>query len=442
MAGKGLVWWKSTPKNIGVRDIPGGTLMKQLGRFSVGTGDRFGREGAAQIAAFAELRGHGVEADIVWNKSNREHLIIGTGPADQQAAAAGAVKSTGWTGSWFVDADHVGLATVDRFVPHCDFFTLDVADFIAKPADPGAVEAFLKRHSDLARVDVPKSPLPLDLSPERVRKAAERYLVATAEAARVYRRVVELKGAGTFVAEVSMDETETPQSPAEPLVILAALADEGVPVATIAPKFTGRFNKGMDYVGNVAGFLKEFEADARVASRAAELFGLPAGLKLSVHSGSDKYALYPGIGKIIRSGGFGLHLKTAGTTWLEELVGLAEAGGEGLKVAQDVYRSAYGRFDELVGPYAAVVDIDRKALPTPDTVDSWNTARFASALRHVPGGTQMDPNLRQLLHVGYKVAAEMGNRWLDALEAHKADAARNVTANLFERHLVPLFLEA
>ncbi len=416
--------------------------MKQLGRFSVGTGDRFGREGTAQIAAFSALRSHGVEADIVWNKSNREHLIIGTGPADQQAAAAAAVKATGWTGAWFVDADHVGLATVDRFVPHCDFFTLDVADFIGKPADPGAVEAFLQRHADLARVDVPACPLPLDLSAGQVRKAAERYLVATAEAARVYRRVLELKGKGTFVAEVSMDETETPQSPAELLVILAALADEGVPVATIAPKFTGRFNKGMDYVGNVAGFLKEFEADARVARRASELFGLPKGLKLSVHSGSDKYALYPGIGKIIRSGDFGLHLKTAGTTWLEELVGLAEAGGEGLQVARDVYRSAHGRFDELVGPYAAVVDIDRKALPSPDTVDSWNAGQFASALRHVPGGTMMDPNVRQLLHVGYKVAAEMGRRWLDALETHKADAARNVTANLYERHLVPLFLDS
>jgi hypothetical protein len=416
--------------------------MKELGRFSVGTGDRFGREGAAQIAAFSKLRAHGVEADIVWNKSNREHNIIGTGPEHQRAAAAAAVKATGWSGAWFVDADHVGLGTVDRFIPHCDFFTLDVADFIGKAADPALVDAFVQRHADLSKVDVPACPLPLDLSPARVRAAAERYLVAVREAAQVYRRVAGEKGEGSFVAEVSMDETETPQSPAELLVILAALADEGVPVATVAPKFTGRFNKGMDYVGDVAVFLKEFEADARVARRASELFGLPKGLKLSVHSGSDKYALYPGIGRIIRSGGFGLHLKTAGTTWLEELVGLAEAGGEGLSVAKDVYRQAYGRFDELVAPYAAVVDIKRGALPKPELVDSWDAAAFAQALRHVKGGTAMDPNLRQLLHVGFKVAAQMGSRWLDALDTHKADVGRNVTANLYERHLVPLFLEA
>lgn len=420
--------------------------MKELGRYSVGTGDRFGREGRAQIAAFEGLRdrarklGREADAAIVWNKSNREHLICGTGPADQAAAAAAAVKASGWAGKWFVDADHVGLATVDRFAPHCDFFTLDVADYIGKPASPDAVEAFAKAHADLHKVDVPGCPVSLGLSPDKVRAAASRYLVAVAEAAKVYRRVVELRGEGTFVAEVSMDETETPQTPAELLVILAGLADEGVPARTIAPKFSGRFNKGMDYVGDVAAFLREFEADARVARRASELFGLPAELKLSVHSGSDKYAIYPGIGKIIRGAGLGLHLKTAGTTWLEELIGLAEAGGEGLKVAKDVYRAAYGRFDELVGPYAAVVDIDRSALPAPDAVDSWDAAGFAAALRHAPGRPGMDPNLRQLLHVGYKVAAEMGERWFAALEKHRADAARNVTENLLERHLSPLFL--
>ena len=415
--------------------------MKELGKYSIGTGDRFGREGEAQIAAFRALRERGVEATIVWNKSNREHVIVGSGPADQKAAAEAAVKASGWDGQWFVDADHVGLATVDRFVPHCDFFTLDVADYIGKPANAADVDAFVRRHADLSGVTVARCPLPLDMSPMRVRASAARYLTAVHEAAKVYRRIAELKGAGAFVTEVSMDETATPQTPEELLVILAALADEGVPVATIAPKFSGRFNKGMDYVGDVAAFLREFEADALVARRAAELFGLPSGLKLSVHLGSDKYSLYPGIGRIIREDGLGIHLKTAGTTWLEELVGLAEAGGEGLQVAKDIYKAACGRFEELVGPYAEVVDIDRAALPAPGDVGTWSAERFVASLRHVPGGKAMDPNLRQLLHVGYKVAAEMGPRWLHALGKNRASAARNVTANLFDRHLTPLFLQ-
>jgi hypothetical protein len=411
--------------------------MKLIERFSIGTGDRFGREGVAQLAAFAKAREAGVTAAIVWNKSNREHLIIGTGPADQRAASDAAIKASGWKGPYYVDADHIGLASVDRYAPHCDFFTIDVADFIGKPAPADAVAAFASKHKAL----VSAKDLPAKLDDAGLKAAASRYLGAVGEAAKVYRRIAELKKGADFIAEVSMDETETPQSPAELLVILAALADEGVPVQTIAPKFSGRFNKGVDYVGDVKAFLAEFEADVRVSMWAAKAFGLPASLKLSVHSGSDKFSIYRGIAETVKRLGAGLHLKTAGTTWLEELVGLAEAGGEGLVIAKEVYASAYARYDELAAPYASVIDIDKARLPAPAEVAKWDGAAYAAALRHVQSEKRFNKHLRQLLHVGYKVAAEMGPRYLDALEAHRESVSRNVTANLWERHLKPLFVD-
>jgi tagaturonate epimerase len=415
--------------------------MRIIEKYSIGTGDRFGRQGVAQIAAFKKAREKGVTAAIVWNKSNREHNLIGTEPADQRTAADLAIKRSGWDGPYHVDADHVGLATVDRFAAHCDFFTLDVADFIGKAADPDAVEAFLD-----ARADLPSSPgLPARLDAAAMRAAAGRYLYAVGEAAKTYRRVRELRGLGSrddddFVTEVSMDETETPQSPAELAVILAALADEGVPVQTIAPKFSGRFNKGVDYVGDVAAFLREFEADVRVAAWASAELGLPESLKLSVHSGSDKFSLYKGIGEIIRREDAGLHLKTAGTTWLEEIVGLAESGGDGLAMAKEVYRAAYESIDEVVAPYATVVDIDRAKLPTPDAVDAWEGSALVAALRHVQSDSRFNPSMRQLVHVAFRVAAKMGSRYLDALDRHEASVSRNVTLNLYERHLAPLFI--
>jgi hypothetical protein len=409
--------------------------MKLIEKYSMGTGDRFGRQGRAQIAAFSMARRKGATVAIVWNKSNREHNLIGTQPADQRAAADRAIRESGWDGPYHVDADHVGLATVDRFAPHCDFFTLDVADFIGESADPAALESFLGKHEDL-----PSSKgLPAALDAAAMRAAAGRYLRAVGEAAKTYRRVVELRGKDDFVTEVSMDETETPQSPAELAVILAALADEGVPVQTLAPKFSGRFNKGVDYVGDVAAFLKEFAADVRVAKWASSALGLPASLKLSVHSGSDKFSLYKGIGEIIRREGAGLHLKTAGTTWLEEIVGLAEAGGDGLAMAKEVYRAAYDGIDEVVAPYATVVDIDRGKLPPPSAVDGWEAQALAAALRHVRSDPRFNPSMRQLVHVGFRVAAKMGNRYLDALDKHEESVSRNVTKNLFERHLAPLF---
>jgi len=410
--------------------------MKTIERYSIGTGDRFGRQGAAQIAAFRKAREKGFDVAIVWNKSNREHVLIGTEPADQRAAAERAIKETGWDGPWHVDADHIGLATVDRFAPHCDFFTLDVADYIGKSAAPEAIEAFAAKHANLPAA----KGIPTRLYAAAIRAAAGRYLHAVDEAAKTYRRICELRKGDDFVTEVSMDETAIPQSPAELIVILAALADAGVPVQTIAPKFSGRFNKGVDYVGDIAAFFKEFEADVRVARWSAEAFGLPKNLKLSVHTGSDKFSLYRGIGEIIRKEGAGLHLKTAGTTWLEEIVGLADSGGDGLAMAKEIYRAAYGRFDEVIAPYAEVVHIDRKKLPSPDEVDRWEGPALVAALRHVQTEKRFDPGMRQLVHVAFRVAAAMGGRYLEALDRHEAAVSRNVTTNLWERHLVPLFI--
>jgi hypothetical protein len=211
-------------------------------------------------------------------------------------------------------------------------------------------------------------------------------------------------------------------------------------VQTIAPKFTGRFNKGVDYVGDVKQFEKEFRQDLAVIAFAVRRYGLPANLKLSVHSGSDKFSLYGPIRRALRDTGAGVHLKTAGTTWLEEVIGLAEAGGDGLALAKEIYAKALAKKDDLCGPYATVIDIDAAKLPAAEVVNGWSADQFVAALRHEPANPAFNPHLRQLVHVGFKVAAQIGERYLKMLEACEATIARNVTGNLFERHLRPLFV--
>ena len=236
-----------------------------------------------------------------------------------------------------------------------------------------------------------------------------------------------------------MDETDEPQTPPEMLLILAAIAREGIPAQTIAPKFTGRFNKGVDYVGDISQFAQEFNDDLAVIRYAVRDFGLPENLKLSVHSGSDKFSIYEPIGSAIRRFDAGLHLKTAGTTWLEEVIGLAMSGGDGLAIAKEVYAASLGRYDELCGPYATVIDIDRDCLPAPDTVAGWSGDELARALRHDSSCPDYNPNLRQLIHVGYKVAAEMGARYRDALDAAAGTVGTQVTDNILDRHLLRIF---
>jgi len=133
-------------------------------------------------------------------------------------------------------------------------------------------------------------------------------------------------------------------------------------------------------------------------------------------------------------------VKTAGTTWLEELIGLAEAGGDAFTLVKKIYRQAFGRYEELCAPYASVIDIDQAQLPSPDEVDLWGGIRFAKTLRHDQGCHDYDSNLRQLLHVAYKVAAEYGSVYLEAVNNNGEITGKNVTTNLFDRHLKPLFL--
>ncbi len=411
-----------------------------LEKFSFGVGDRFFHQGKAQLEALIEAKNLGLDIVPVWNKSFREHSIVGTDPMSTRKEADAAVAALGWKGSYYVDADHIGLGNVDIFMDASDFFTLDVADFTGKAADADSINAFVKKYlSYIGTIDIPGIDEKIEVTEAKLRSIGEKYLLAVQEAGKIYRKILDKKGEGNFVAEVSMDETDLPQTPDELLFILAAIADEGIPAQTIAPKFTGRFNKGVDYVGNVDQFNKEFDEDVCVIAFAVKEFGLPENLKLSIHSGSDKFSIYPGMKEACRKHNAGLHLKTAGTTWLEEIIGLAEAGGEGLVIAKEVYRTGIKMFDELCAPYAAVIDIDKSKLPSADDVDTWDGPFFAKVLRHQQDQPLYNLHVRQLLHVGYKVASKMGSRWTDALERYEDIVADQVRENLLERHIKRVF---
>ena len=411
-----------------------------LEKYSIGIGDRFGREGQAQLRALETARRRGASITPVWNKSNREHKIIGTTPEEARRRADKAVRAGGWTDAYYVDADHIGLGTVDKFVAACDFFTIDVADFISQPP-PAETAAFLKTMSRYrGTLQVPGLGGPIEVTDALLADVALRYLRAVSEAGRVYRRIAEKKGPGNFVTEISFDEADSPQTPEQLLFILAAAAYENIPLETIAPKFPGAFLKGVDYAGDVGEFARDFEADLAVLEFAKQNFGLPAGLKLSVHSGSDKFSLYPVMHRAIVEREVGLHLKTAGTTWLEEVIGLAESGGKGLRLAKDLYAGAMARFDELAEHYRAVISIDRGELPSPKAVAAWSAEEFVETLQHDPACPRFNPHFRQLVHISFRLAAEMGDRFTDLLEENRETIETHVTDNLLRRHISPLFL--
>ena len=414
--------------------------MKKLGKYSIGLGDRFGHQGSAQLKAIIAASEKGIDITPVWNKSNREHNTIGTQPVDVRIEADLATGSAGFKKSYFVDADHINIDTVDRFIECSDFFTIDVASYIGLKADEKDILEFLSgAEKYTGKLKIAGTKLSFDTSKSQIKQFAEKYLFAAKKARDIYFKIEKGKGNGNFITEISMDEVAQPQTPVELLFILKMLAAENIPVQTIAPKFSGRFNKGVDYVGDPLLFAREFESDILVIDYAVREFGLPENLKISIHSGSDKFAIYPYIGAIIKKHDMGIHLKTAGTTWLEEVIGLAESGGEALDFVKELYIKSLEKIDELCEPYADVIDIEISSLPSKQEVSQWNSARFSDSLKHISGNSDYNPDMRQLVHVAYKLAALQMKDYFRLLETNEQVVSKCVYENIFNRHICRLF---
>lgn len=411
----------------------------KIAKYSMGVGDRFEHQGAAQLQAIKKFRKEGVDVAPVWNKSHREHEIIGTKPASVQKEAQAAVEELGWEDNYYIDADHIGLDNVDLFMDSSNFFTLDVADNIGEKADQKTINSFVNKYKKY--IDNPSIPEELkqhDITVEEIEKIAGKYLQAVKEAGKIYRHIESKKGKDNFITEVSMDETENPQTPVEMCFILAAIADEGIPIQTIAPKFSGEFYKGIDYVGDVSAFAEEFKADLAVIKYAVEEFGLPDNLKMSIHSGSDKFSIYKPIQETLKENQAGLHIKTAGTTWLEELHGLILAGDDGLDYVKNIYKQALDRIDELSEPYKDVINIDRDNLPTKAETDEFTEQDLAAMLVHNTDNENYNIDLRQLFHLSYKLPAEDLDHYYELLEKYEDVISEQVTKNIY-RHISNIF---
>ncbi len=413
---------------------------KILGKYSFGLGDRFGHQGKAQLKAIITAAHKGIEITPVWNKSNREHITIGTQPADVRREADSVTKNAGFNKPYFVDADHINIDTVDRFIECSDFFTIDVASYIGRKAAETDIRGFMsdaEKYS--AKVKINDKEFPFNTSKSHIKEIAEKYLFAAVKARDIYKKIEDAKGRGNFITEVSMDEVVRPQTPVELFFILKMLASGNIPVQTIAPKFSGRFNKGVDYSGDPFSFAVEFESDLLAIDYAVREFGLPDNLKMSIHSGSDKFSIYPHIGSVLKKYDKGVHLKTAGTTWLEEVIGLAESGGEGLDFVKELYIKSLEKTEELCAPYADVINIKISSLPSKQEVSLWNGKRFSEAIKHVTGNSRYNPDMRQLLHVAYKLAGVQIKTFYRLLETNENIISECVYENIYKRHICNLF---
>lgn len=410
-------------------------------KYSFGVGDRFARQGKYLLQAFVEAKAMGLEISPVWNKSFREHKAVHSLPLSVRKEADQATRDLNWKEPYFVDADHINIHTVHPFLSSSDYFTVDVTNYIGHPLQLPEKSDFLRKYQAyIGLLEVPGLSTELIITTDQLLTIADKFYKATLAAAQVYECIKQKKNGQNIILEISMDEVDTPQSPVELLFILRMLADQKVPVNAIAPKFSGHFNIGVDYEGEIPAFKKEFEEDLMVLKYAVEKFDLPTDLKLSIHTGSDKFSLYPIINTLIKKHDAGLHVKTAGTIWLEELTTLAQAGNKELNFVRDISIEALERFDELIAPYATLTNINKVALPSPETLRRWKAEDYVGALKNYQPNGRYNPSLRQLLHAAYKLAAESRDIFIPSQEEHAELIGENVKDNILNRHIIPIFL--
>jgi len=373
-------------------------------RPSVGLGDRIGLATPGHVRA---LRSTGSRlAPIFAQQSIREMERTGRSAGEVMDDATRGLNEAGWDEPFGADADHLKTTEhIDRCLPHgYTFFTIDPGDHIGAPVP-------WERLEDTPRDLVARLARPLELddralqpTAEELLEAAAVYGAAVAHVADLYRHLRDRAPAGGFELEVSVDETDARTTHAQHVYIADTLARLGVRWVSLAPRFAGSFEKGIDYIGDLGALAEDLTVHAAIARRLGPY-------KLSVHSGSDKFSAYPAIAEA--TGGV-LHLKTAGTSYLEALRAVAL---HDRALMARIYAFARERFAEDRATYhLSAGEPDPAAPPDLD-----------------------DPAARQVLHVtfGSVLASELGDELRERLRGDLAEPYADALEHHIGRHLAP-----
>jgi hypothetical protein len=401
---------------------------------SFGLGDRLGIAGPAHLRA---LKGSGFKA-VLAQQSIRELERTERTPEEVMDAATWAVLEEGWTDVWGADADHLKTpADVDRMAAAgFTMFTIDPGDHVVDSADTMTIGELREAAKAISWPDLEDTlegalrrfegcgvhlapDLTFEPSLEEVLRASVKYGAALAHVVKMYRHIAATMVARPFEVEVSVDETASVTSPFEHWLVASELGRLGVRWISLAPRFVGDFEKGIDYRGDLELFRSEYLKHLAVA----EALG---PYKISIHSGSDKFGVYRVIGEIGRGG---VHVKTAGTSYLEALRTAAACEPELFREILDFSR---GLYEHERRTYHVSAELDK--VPSAREIGDADLTRLFD-----------DDDARQVLHVTFgRVLTEKNDaggslfkdRLLAALNEHEAVHFDNLVAH-FRRHIAP-----
>jgi tagaturonate epimerase len=389
-------------------------------RTTIGMGDRIGMASAGHIRAARRFD----VSPVLAQQSIRELDFTARSFTDVVADAAFLVFQEGYTGGYGADGDHLKtIPDIDRALANSmPMITLDLTE-VMKPevadwSDSEVEAAFKHLPSEFRkRVEEKYADKTVELETTRITidaATARRCAVMYGEALSFTETVdahLKRRTGDAYDLEISVDETTTPTLPTHHFFISRELEVRGVTVNSLAPRFIGDFQKAIDYIGDVDEFTEQFRVHAEIARATG-------GYKVSVHSGSDKFSVYPVVGEETQ---MRLHLKTSGTSWLESLRTIAQTEPALYRL---IHQRAFDYFPEALKSYHITADIDAI-----DALDG-------KADGELPGFLD-DPNCRQLLHISYGGLLrdpEVREKYFSALHVHEQQHTRNVR-NHMRKHL-------
>ncbi len=407
---------------------------------SFGFGDRIGLATPGHVEAMR--RAGGSIQPIFPQQSIREMARTNRTPEQVMQEALTGMQEADWTGPTGADADHLKTPEdVDRTVAAgFTFFTIDPSDHVDQHADdydPSTLrEKFVSVRAETPWFDAYVGQsislgggTRLELTDEACQRCAVKY-------GRAIRRALELsehirqrseEAGQPFEIELSVDETEQPTTLAEHYIIADQCLQGGMRLVSLAPRFIGDFEKGVDYKGDIAALEQSLNDHARIAAALGPY-------KLSLHSGSDKLSMYPAFSRATQ-GRF--HVKTAGTSYLEALRVAARRDESLFRQIVDFARGRYGT-DKATYHVSATLD---SAAPPADVPDVTELERqYLELWSEVPPGRGFTAPGRQILHCTFGSVLnhpELGSALIDVLRTHQ-DLYSEVLVDHFVRHLESL----
>ena len=389
-------------------------------RTTIGCGDRLGLATAGQIRAAKKY----ALSPVLAQQSMRELSMTGRTFRGVVDDAVFQVFAADFQSGYGADGDHLKKivdidVALDAGMP---MITLDLSEVMNAAAGDWSEEEISRAFAALPETDQTRTGklyfdksfdvgagVQVKLNAATARRCAVMYNKALDFAVEVYKHLQERRG-DEFDLEISIDETTSPTLPSHHLYIASELNRRGVVVSSLAPRFIGEFQKAVDYIGDLAEFDRQFKVHARIS----KAFG---GYKISVHSGSDKFAVYPTVGR--ETEGY-LHLKTAGTSWLVAVLVIAQNDPA---LYREMHRFAEAHFEEMLKLYHITADLSR--IPKLDTLSD----------AELPALVESHPDARQLMHITYGpiLTGPLRARFFEAMHKFEEEYAQALEKH-FDKH--------